>query len=80
MKLTIISWHRVSSPLPIHIVMVVDVVDPGSIELGVSKCTNSSLFSFGAIFNENTSVPASLWSVGVPPHEGALQSMDVVDS
>ena len=63
-----------------HIVMVVEVVDPGSKPLGVSRLTNNSRFSLGAKLIMKTSSPAALYNLGFPPHDGALQSIDVVDS
>ena len=61
-----------------HIVMVVEVTDPNCTLFGVFKFTNNSIISPGAKFNENTSVPLSSCSVGVPPQEGAVQSIEVV--
>ena len=72
------SSHRVSCPLPIHIVIVVVVTEPNCILLGVFKLTNNSFISPGAKFREKTSVPVSSCNVGVPPHEGAVQSIEVV--
>ena len=58
--------------------MVVD--DPKLADIGTSRLTNNSFISPGAKFSEYTSSPFASLRVGVPPQEGAVQSIDVVAS
>ena len=75
-----ISSHKVSLPLPIQRVSVVDVVDPRVAVLGTSWCANTSTSSVGSNIRVMISSPFASWSEGEPPHEVAVQSIEVVDS
>ena len=82
---TAVNWistssHKVSVPLPIQRVSVVDVVEPRGAEPGTSRCANTSTSSVGSNVKAKISSPFASCSEGEPPHEGAVQSIDVVDS
>ena len=58
--------------------MVVVVTEPSCTLDGVFRLTNNSFISPGAKLREKISTPLLSCNVGVPPHDGAVQSIEVV--
>ena len=62
-----------------HVVSVVDVTEPSDVDDGTSRWICNSFFSPGWSVIEYTLLEPSN-STGVPPHDGFVQSMEVVVS
>ena len=78
-KLASSERQSVSSPLPMQVVSVVEVTLPNDFELGTSRRMVNSLISPGRSVIEYTLLEPS-YKTGVPPHEGFVQSIEVVVS
>jgi hypothetical protein len=71
--------QSVFSPLPMQVVRVVEVILPSDFELGTSRSIVNSFISPGCSVMEYTLLEPS-YKTGVPPHDGFVQSIEVVVS